>query len=290
MRARDGRRLPRGRQASPSSLPPSTLEFAALTKEAGLPDGVFNVVTGFGPDAGAPLVEHPDVATVSFTGSDATGARCTRRRPRSMKRVSLEFGGKSPNIVFDDADLDPAATGVVSGIFGGSGQMCIGGSRLLVQKSIKEDFTEKLMALAHHAKGDPMHPERTSGRSRRRRNIRRCSTTWMLQGRRRPMHSRRQACDGPVSSVDSSSSQRYSPTSEPEMRIAQEEVFGPILSIIEFEDEEEAVGLGNDGLRARRRGLDEKHRPGGAHVQGTARRHRMGQHVSPSATRCHSAA
>jgi acyl-CoA reductase-like NAD-dependent aldehyde dehydrogenase len=123
----------------------STLEFAALTKQAGFPDGVFNVVTGYGPETGSALVDHPDVAKVTFTGSDATGARIYAQAAKSLKRVSLELGGKSPNIIFDDADLDAAVAGAVSGIFAATGQTCIAGSRVLVQNSIKETFTRRLV-------------------------------------------------------------------------------------------------------------------------------------------------
>ena len=125
----------------------STLEFAELTREAGFPDGVFNVVTGLGEEAGAALVDHPDVAKVTFTGSDATGANIYAQAARSLKRVSLELGGKSPNIVFDDCDLDAAAAGAISGIFAATGQTCIAGSRLLVQNSIREDFTDRVIKL-----------------------------------------------------------------------------------------------------------------------------------------------
>jgi (Z)-2-((N-methylformamido)methylene)-5-hydroxybutyrolactone dehydrogenase len=113
----------------------STLEFAALTKEAGIPDGIFNVVTGFGPEIGTELISHPGVAKITFTGSDTTGAKVYETAARSLKRVSLELGGKSPNIVFEDADLTAAAAGAVSGIFAATGQTCIAGSRLLVQSS-----------------------------------------------------------------------------------------------------------------------------------------------------------
>src|SRR3954447_24913170 len=134
----------------------SSLEFAALTKEAGLPDGVLNVVTGYGNEVGAALVEHKDIAKISFTGSDVTGARIYETAARGMKRVAMELGGKSPNIVFEDADLDAALLDVVSGIFGAAGQMCIAGSRLLMQNSIKERFTERLVALAKDVRlGDP---------------------------------------------------------------------------------------------------------------------------------------
>jgi aldehyde dehydrogenase (NAD+) len=117
----------------------STLEFAALTKEAGFPDGVFNVVTGYGSEIGNALVEHREVAKITFTGSDVTGAKIYQTAARSMKRVSLELGGKSPNIVFEDCDIESAVAGAVSGIFAATGQTCIAGSRLLVQNSIRKD-------------------------------------------------------------------------------------------------------------------------------------------------------
>jgi len=106
----------------------STLEFAALTKEAGFPDGVFNVITGYGPEAGSALIDHPDVAKITFTGSDSTGARIYAQAAKTLKRVSLELGGKSPNIVFDDCDIDAALSGVISGIFAATGQTCIAGT------------------------------------------------------------------------------------------------------------------------------------------------------------------
>ncbi|MFZ9299276.1 MAG: aldehyde dehydrogenase family protein, partial [Hylemonella sp.] len=135
----------------------STLEYMALTREAGFPDGVFNVVTGLGHEVGSALVDHPDVAKITFTGSDATGARIYAQAAKTMKRVSLELGGKSPNIVFADCDLDKAAAGAISGIFAATGQTCIAGSRLLVQNSIKEKFTQKVVELGATArKGNPM--------------------------------------------------------------------------------------------------------------------------------------
>ncbi|HRM75414.1 MAG TPA: aldehyde dehydrogenase family protein, partial [Paracoccus sp. (in: a-proteobacteria)] len=106
----------------------STLEFAELTRQAGFPDGVFNVVTGFGADVGASLVSHPDVAKVTFTGSEVTGAAVYQAAAKGLKRVSLELGGKSPNIVFEDADLDLAVSGAISGIFAATGQTCVAGS------------------------------------------------------------------------------------------------------------------------------------------------------------------
>src|SRR5687767_16037927 len=135
----------------------SALEFMKLIEEAGFPPGVVNVVTGFGADVGTALVEHPLVRKVAFTGSDATGQRIYEAAARGLKRVSMELGGKSPNIVFDDADLENAMKGVISGIFAATGQTCIAGSRLLVQESIHDRFLEQLVAFARTARmGNPM--------------------------------------------------------------------------------------------------------------------------------------
>ena len=112
----------------------SMLAFARLFEEAGFPPGVVNVVTGLGADVGVPLVEHPGVAKVAFTGADATGQKVYEAAARGMKRVSMELGGKSPNIVFADAEFDNAIKGVISGIFAATGQTCIAGSRLLVEQ------------------------------------------------------------------------------------------------------------------------------------------------------------
>ena len=135
----------------------SALEFMKLIEAAGFPPGVVNVITGFGTEAGTPLVEHPLVAKVAFTGSDTTGVKIYEAAARGMKKVSMELGGKSPNIVFDDAHLDNAVKGVISGIFAATGQTCIAGSRLLVQQSIHDQFVDKLVAFAKTARmGDPM--------------------------------------------------------------------------------------------------------------------------------------
>ena len=142
----------------------STLEYAALVKEAGFPDGVFNVVAGMGAEAGAALVDHPDVAKITFTGSDRTGAAIYAQAAKHIKRVSLELGGKSPNIIFDDANIDAACSGAVSGIFAATGQTCIAGSRLLVQNSIRDEVEARLVEIARTAKiGDPMKPETNIG-------------------------------------------------------------------------------------------------------------------------------
>src|SRR5215813_12950005 len=135
----------------------SLLEFMRLViAEADLPPGVVNVVTGTGVNAGEPLVTHPKVAKIAFTGGTLTGARVSELAAKSFKKVSLELGGKSPNIVFDDCILDDAVSGAVSGIFAATGQTCIAGSRLLLQETIHDEFVDKLVAMARMARlGDP---------------------------------------------------------------------------------------------------------------------------------------
>jgi acyl-CoA reductase-like NAD-dependent aldehyde dehydrogenase len=242
----------------------STLEFAALTRQAGLPDGVFNVVTGLGQEVGAALVEHPDVSKITFTGSDVTGKMIYQAAARTMKRVSLELGGKSPNIVFADANLDAAVAGAVSGIFAATGQTCIAGSRLLVQNSIKEELTERLVAMARTARiGDPMQPETNIG-----------PVTTPSQYRKILDYIEIAKGEGARLIVGGGPSDAGPQFVQPtiftdvtnDMRIAQEEVFGPVLSIIGFDDEEEAVRIGNDviyGLAA------------GVWTQNIGRAHRM---------------
>ena len=228
----------------------STLEFAALTKEAGFPDGVFNVVTGYGAEAGAALVDHPDVAKITFTGSDATGARIYAQAAKTLKRVSLELGGKSPNIVFEDCDLDAAVSGAVSGIFAATGQTCIAGSRVLVQNSIREKFSQRLVELGRTArKGDPMLPETNIGpvtTAPQYRKILDYIEIAKAEGARCLLGG------GPATSADLPGGQFVEPTIftdvTPGMRIAREEVFGPVLSILGFDDEAEAIRLANDTI------------------------------------------
>ena len=225
----------------------STLEFMKIVERV-LPPGTVNVVTGFGADAGRALVEHPKVAKVAFTGSDATGAAVYAGAARQLKRVTMELGGKSPNIVFDDAHMDNAVKGVISGIFAATGQTCIAGSRLLVQDTIHDEFVEKLVALARTARiGDPASFETQVG-----------PVTNRMQYEKVLRYMSVAAEDGAETALGGGV-----PTGpevgdgwfvEPtiytgvrnDMRIAQEEVFGPVLSVIPFHDEDEAVAIGND--------------------------------------------
>jgi aldehyde dehydrogenase (NAD+) len=224
----------------------STLEYMELTRQAGFPDGVFNVVTGLGPEAGAALVEHPGVGKVSFTGSDATGAKIYASAANSIKRVALELGGKSPNIIFDDCDVEAAVAGAVSGIFAATGQTCVAGSRLLVQNSVKERVVERLIETVKAAKmGDPMSPETNIGpiatsdqykKVLRYIDIARSEGACCVLGGEPALRLPGGQFVEPTIFVDVTNG----------MRIAQEEVFGPVLSVIGFEDETEAVQIGND--------------------------------------------
>src|SRR6201991_3097100 len=142
----------------------SSILFAQLCEEAGLPAGVLNVVTGFGKEVGEPLVTHPLVARVAFTGSEGGGRSVYVNAARSFKRVSLELGGKSANIVFEDANLDDAVKGAVTAIFSATGQSCMAGSRLLVHSSIHDEFVERLGKFMKNVRlGDPMSPDTNMG-------------------------------------------------------------------------------------------------------------------------------
>ena len=224
----------------------SMLEMAALFEQAGFPKGVVNAVTGFGQEVGEPLVTHPDVAHVGFTGGDAAGRRIYALAASHLKTVTLELGGKSPNIVFDDADLDQAVKGVVSGIFAATGQSCQAGSRLLVQDTIHDEFVQKLIDFVKTAKlGDPAAPDTQIGPVATRPQFDKIMSyieiakaegaKCVLGGRSRPDIGAGQFIEPTIfTGVDNS------------MRIAQEEVFGPVLSVIPFKDEADAIRIGND--------------------------------------------
>jgi acyl-CoA reductase-like NAD-dependent aldehyde dehydrogenase len=207
-----------------------------------------NVVTGFGADVGVPLVEHPRVAKIAFTGSDATGQKIYEAAARGVKRVTMELGGKSPHIVFDDAELENAAKGVISGILAATGQTCVAGSRLLVQASIHDQFVEKVVGMFKQARmGNPMQAETQVGPISNRPqmdkilqyiDVAKGEGAQVAVGGARA--SRPECGDGWF----------VEPTIftgvNNQMRIAQEEVFGPVMAVIPFEDEEEAIAIGND--------------------------------------------
>ena len=226
----------------------SLLELAKIMLEAELPAGVFNVVTGFGADAGEPLIRHPDVARVAFTGGDVGGKAVARAAAETLKPVTLELGGKSPNIVFDDAELDKAVNGVITGIFSAGGQTCMAGSRLLLQDSIHDAFVEKLLAVTRRAKaGDPRKPGIQVGPVATKPQFDKVMhyiEVAKAEGARCIAGGR--ALTGP----EYGAGQIVEPTIfadvTNDMRIAQEEVFGPVLAVIRFKDEEDAIRIGND--------------------------------------------
>ncbi|MGO4607753.1 aldehyde dehydrogenase [Variovorax sp. 2RAF20] len=226
----------------------STLELAELFEEAGFPPGVFNVVTGFGSEVGTPLVEHPLVAKISFTGSDATGRLINEKAGRLLKHTAMELGGKSPNVVFEDADLQQAAFGAISGIFAATGQTCIAGSRLLVQDSIHDAFVEKLLEVACTARmGDPMSLDTQVG-----------PITTPPQYQKVLEYIDIARSEGATAVLGGAKGTTpecgkgwfVQPTIftgvRNHMRIAQEEVFGPVLSVIRFKDEADALRIAND--------------------------------------------
>jgi (Z)-2-((N-methylformamido)methylene)-5-hydroxybutyrolactone dehydrogenase len=228
----------------------SALVFGELFERAGFPPGVVNIVTGFGNEVGEPLVTHPDVAKVAFTGGDRTGEQVYRMAAGGIKQVTLELGGKSANIVFDDADLNAAVNGVVSGIFAATGQTCIAGSRALIQRSIHEEFVERLLALAQTARmGNPLDLSTQVGPITTRPQYEK-----VLEYIRIAKDEGARCClgGGAAQRPECGAGWFVEPTVftevRPEMRIANEEVFGPVLSIIPFEDEEEAIRIANNTL------------------------------------------
>ncbi|MGE0338444.1 MAG: aldehyde dehydrogenase [Xanthobacteraceae bacterium] len=226
----------------------STLEFMKLFKEAGFPDGVVNTVTGFGAETGAALVEHPDVKKIAFTGSDISGQKIYEAAARQIKHVTLELGGKSPNIVFEDADFEAAALGVIAGIFAATGQTCIAGSRLILQRSIHDKFMERLLDVAGKAKmGDPLQPSTDVGPVATKPQYEKVLSYIDIAKK----EGARCVLGGGASSVPGATGNQFvAPTIftgvNTRMRIAQEEVFGPVLAVIPFDTEEEAYTIAND--------------------------------------------
>ncbi len=228
----------------------SALEFGRLFEEAGFPKGVVNIVTGFGSEIGERLVSHPHVDKVAFTGGDRTGQAVYELAARSIKPVTLELGGKSANIVFEDAKLDDAVKGVVSGIFAATGQTCIAGSRALVHRSVHDRFVEEIVAFARTARiGDPSREDTQVGPITTKPQLAKVTDYIAIA-----------QAEGAVLALGGGR-----PTGEacregwfveptifthvtPSMRIAQEEVFGPVLAIIPFDTDEEAIEIANSTI------------------------------------------
>lgn len=225
----------------------STLEFARVCEEAGLPDGLVNIVTGYGNEVGEPLVDHPLVRKIAFTGGEVGGRHVNVSAARDFKHTTLELGGKSANIVLDDARIDDAVSGAISGIFAATGQTCIAGSRLLLHESIHDEFLEKLLALTRQARfGDPMDPDTQIGPVTTEAQFRKVVDYLDIA----KAEGARCVLGGEVAeSPPGARGYFIQPTVftevRPDMRIAQEEVFGPVLSVIRFSSDEEAIEIAN---------------------------------------------
>lgn len=223
----------------------STLELMAVLLEADLPPGVLNVVTGFGPTTGEPLIDHPDVRMVSFTGGTSGGRAAASIAARQVKPIVMELGGKSPQIVLPDADLQLAVNGVAAGIFPATGQSCISGSRLLVHGSVVDEFSERLVEVVKKARvGDPLDPETQIGPIANRPHYEHVLSRIKAaeEAGHKLLLDGRGACRdkgyyiGPTIFADVPN----------QAELAQHEVFGPVLSTERWEDEEDAIRIAND--------------------------------------------
>jgi aldehyde dehydrogenase (NAD+) len=232
----------------PASLTPLTaLKFAELCQEAGLPEGVFNVVTGPGTAVGMALVRHPGVAKIAFTGSTEVGKQIMREAAGSLKRVSLELGGKSPNIVFADADMEAAVKGALTGIFYNKGEVCAAGSRLFVEQGVHDDFMAKLTERVKDLKvGDPMDRSTRMGPVISKAQME-TVLGYIEAGKQ---EGARLVAGGGRARVGNGKGYFVEPTVfdgvSNRMKIAREEIFGPVLSVIPFRSVEDGIAEGNE--------------------------------------------
>ncbi len=232
----------------PSEVTPvSTIMLARLAKEAGFPDGVINVVTGAGA-TGSAVAQHPGVRKIAFTGSTAVGREIGKIAGERLISASLELGGKSPNIVFEDADLHAAIEGVVGGVFAAAGQTCIAGSRVLVHDSIYDEFSARLVERSQRiVQGDPLDWDTEVGTIANQRQYAKVqSLIAMANGEGADLL----LGGGHPSAPELQRGLFIAPTIygdvKPDMRITQEEVFGPVVVLLRFHDDEEAIELAND--------------------------------------------
>jgi phenylacetaldehyde dehydrogenase len=228
--------------------PLSALRLGEIVTEVGFPPGVVNIVTGFGETAGAPLAAHPDVDKITFTGEHTTGQKIVEASKGNLKRVSLELGGKSPSLVFDDADLDAALAGTHGAVFFNQGQCCIAGARVFAHERIKDEFAERLAERARSIRlGNGLDPATEMGPLVSEDQLRRVTgyiESGVGEGARIAYGGGRASGEGlaggffvtPTVFTDVSS----------EMRIMREEIFGPVAMIASFADEDEALALAND--------------------------------------------
>ncbi|MGW5634563.1 aldehyde dehydrogenase family protein [Streptomyces sp. NPDC003832] len=225
------------------TTPLSALFFADICRQAGLPRGVVNILTGYG-DAGAALVAHPDVNKVAFTGSTAVGKQIARSVAGTHKKVTLELGGKGANIVFDDAPIDQAVEGIVNGIFFNQGQVCCAGSRLLVQESIQDELLDSLKRrLSTLRLGDPLDKNTDIGAINSEEQLSRI-TSLVERGEAEGAERWSPACELPESGY------WFAPTLFTNVSqahtVARDEIFGPVLSVLTFRTPDEAVAKANN--------------------------------------------
>lgn len=231
--------------AKPAAWSPlSALRIGELLLTTDLPPGVVNIVTGDGALTGEALINHEDVDKISFTGSLAVGKHILEVSSKDLKRVTLELGGKSPTIVFDDADLEAAARGAVAGFAQGSGEACVAGTRILVQEPVRERFRELLVQeMKAYTLGDPFHPDTRMGPLASPQHFDRVSSyldTVREEG-------------GTLETADVTGHDSYMPPTLVEhvgadARVVREEIFGPVASLMTFTDTDDAVAQGNDTI------------------------------------------
>jgi aldehyde dehydrogenase (NAD+) len=225
--------------------PLTTLRLGELAIEAGFPAGVLNILTG-GPATGRAIVQHPGIDKIAFTGSTAVGKEIMRSAADTLKRVTLELGGKSPNIVFADSDLDGAVKGAINGIFYGKGEVCNAGSRLFVQSKVRDEFTEKLVGRAKKMQpADPLDPKTRMGAIVSQEQMQ-TVLGYIDAGKK---EGAKLIAGGNRVSLDGSKGFFIEPTIfgdvNNDMKIAQEEIFGPVLSVLSFDDVEQVVEQAN---------------------------------------------
>jgi len=230
-----------------SETPLTALAMAEIMLEAGFPPGAFNVLPGGGSTAGAALVKHPGVDKISFTGSTEIGKQVMRDGAETVKRVTLELGGKSPNIIFADADLKSAIRGAQNGIFYGKGEVCAAGSRLLVQRSVKDQVVEQLAERSKKLEpGDPLDKNTRLGAivSKKQQETvlsyiesGKQEATLVAGGRAREVNGKGYFIEATVFD-----------DAKPGMKIVDEEIFGPVLAVLSFDDVEEGIALANETI------------------------------------------
>jgi len=226
--------------------PLTAARIGELALEAGLPPGVLNVLPGRGSVAGEALVKHPQVDKISFTGSTEVGQHIMREAAGTVKKLTLELGGKSPNIVFADADQEAAVRGAATGIFYGKGEVCAAGSRLLVEKSIHAEFVARLAERAKKmVPADPLDPKTRLGslvNEKQMKTVLGYVETGIKEGAKLVAGGQRQPVNGKGWFVQATVLDGV----DNRMKVAQEEIFGPVLTVIPFDDADDAVRKGND--------------------------------------------